>query len=163
VDTNRSAGLQTARANWRIPYDFDSGRLVARVVKIGARRSVRITQVQVFENDGTPSFYVLPAEIWDRVMAMVEDAEDAAAYADAVARDDVVRIPHEVVFADMHGSMRLRAWREHKGMTLQAPADAAGVSKPYVSQIEGGKRTGMAATLKKVALALGMPLDALTP
>ena len=39
---------------------------------------------------------------------------------------------------------------------------SASVSKPYVSQIEGGKRVGTTATLKKLARALGVPLGALT-
>jgi len=55
----------------------------------------------------------------------------------------------------------LKAWREHKGLTLQALADAAGVSKPYLSQIESAKRSGTAATLRKLARALGVPPDAL--
>ena len=46
---------------------------------------------------------------------------------------------------------------QHKRLPLQALADAAGVSKPYVSQIEGGKRAGTAATLRKLAVALGVP------
>ena len=119
------------------------------------------TRVQVIERDGKPDFYVVPADIWERVKGMVEDAEDAAAYAEAVANDDGVRIPAAVVFADLGGRTRLRAWREHRGLTLQALADAAGVSKPYVSQLECGKRAGTAATLKKLANALGVPVGAL--
>ena len=121
-----------------------------------------MTQVQVIEMDGKPSFYVVPADLWERVKVLVEDAEDAAAYAAAKATDDGVRIPHAVVCAKLLGSTRLRAWREHKGLTLQAVADAAGLSKPYVSQIEQGKRTGTAATLSRLAVALDVPLDALT-
>jgi transcriptional regulator with XRE-family HTH domain len=45
----------------------------------------------------------------------------------------------------------VKAWRHHKRLTLQALADAAGLSKPYVSQIEGSKRAGTAATLRKLA------------
>jgi transcriptional regulator with XRE-family HTH domain len=48
-------------------------------------------------------------------------------------------------------------------MTLQALADAAGVSKPYVSQLEGGKRAGSTGTLRKLAGALKVPLGALAP
>ena len=120
-----------------------------------------MSQVQVIEQDGKPSCYVVPARLWDRVKDMVEAAEDAAAYAEAVANDDGVRFPSDVARAMADGTSPLRAWREHKGLTLQALADAAGVSKPYVSQIEGGKRAGTAATLKKLAAALGVPVDAL--
>lgn len=122
-----------------------------------------MSRVQIIEKDGKPDFYVVPADLWESVKALVEDIEDAAAYADALAKDDGVRYPAAVAYAIADGASPLRAWREHKGLTLQALADAAGVSKPYVSQIEGGRRAGTAATLKKLATALGVPLMALLP
>ena len=120
-----------------------------------------MSRVQVIETDGKPAFYVVPADIWLRVREMVQDAEDAAAYTEAVAQDDGFRVPLSVVEAKLGGESPLRAWREHRGLSLQALADAAGVSKPYVSQIESGKRTGTAATLKKLAAALDVPADVL--
>ena len=120
-----------------------------------------MSKVQVIEQDGKRVFYVVPADIWERVKGAVEDAEDAAAYADAVARDDGVRYPAAVALAIAAGAHPVKAWRDHKRLTLQALADAAGVSKPYVSQIEGGKRTGTAATLRKLASALAVPPGAL--
>ena len=120
-----------------------------------------MSEVQVIEKDGKPVFYVVPAALWAKVREAVEDAEDAAAYAEAVANDDGFAFPADVVHAELEGTHPVRAWREHRGLTLQALADAAGVSKPYVSQIEGGKRAGTAATIKKLARALGVPMDAL--
>jgi antitoxin component HigA of HigAB toxin-antitoxin module len=120
-----------------------------------------MSKVQVIEQDGKRVFYVVPADIWERVKAAVEDAEDAAAYAEAVAADDGVRYPAAVALAIADGTHPVKAWREHRRLTLQALADAAGVSKPYVSQIEGGKRAGTAATLRKLAAALGVAPGAL--
>lgn len=120
-----------------------------------------MSRVQVIAIDNKPVAYVVPADIWVRVQAMVEEAEDAAAYAEAVANDDGVRYPAAVAVAMAGGATPLRAWREHRGLTLQALASAAGLSKPFVSQIEGGKRAGTAATLKKLAAALGVPVGAL--
>lgn len=120
-----------------------------------------MSRVQVIEKDGKPDFYVVPADIWERVREMVEDAEDAADYAAAVARDDGVRYPSPVLQAMLDGASPLRAWREHKGMTLQVLADAAGVSRAYVSQIESAKRNGSTRTLKRLADALGVPVGAL--
>lgn len=120
-----------------------------------------MSKVQVIEQDGRRMFYVVPADIWERVKGAVEDAEDAATYAEAVARDDGVRYPAAVALAIADGAHPVKAWREHKRLTLQALADAAGVSKPYVSQIEGGKRAGTAATLRKLASALAVPPGAL--
>ena len=119
-----------------------------------------MSKVQLIEIDGRRA-YVVPADLWERVREFVEDAEDAAAYADAVAQDDGIRIPFEVVKAQLGGTHPVRAWREFKGLTLQSLAQAAGVSKAYVSQIEGSKRIGTAATLKKLAVGLDVPVAVL--
>ena len=119
-----------------------------------------MNRVQVIEKDGKPDFYVVPADIWERVREMVEDAEDAAVYAEAVAKDDGIRYPAAVTYAMVDGATPLKAWRDHKGLTLQALAEATGLSRAFLSQIESGKRTGSAATLKKPAGAqenLGRP------
>lgn len=47
-------------------------------------------------------------------------------------------------------------------MTLETLAGATGLSKPYLSQIETGKRVGGIDTLKLIAAALGVTLDDLT-
>ena len=120
-----------------------------------------MSQVQVIEEDGKPVFYVLPAALWERVREAVEDAEDAAAYDLARATDDGVRFPADVANSIANGASPLKAWREYRQMTLQTLADLAGVSKPFVSQIESGKRTGSAATLSRLAKSLDIPLAAL--
>lgn len=120
-----------------------------------------MSRVQVIAIDNKPVAYVVPADIWVRVQAMVEEAEDAATYAEAVANDDGVRYPAAVAAAVAGGATPVRAWRKHRGLTLQALASAAGLSRPFVSQIEGGKRAGTATTLKKLAAALQVPVGAL--
>jgi len=120
-------------------------------------------RVQIIEHDGKPAFAVVPIDLWERVRERIEDADAVAAYDRAVANDDGFTIPAAVLRTELSGKHPLRAWREHRGMTPQALADAAGVSKPYVSHIEGGKRAGTAATLKKMAKVLRVPLDAVQP
>ena len=120
-----------------------------------------MSDVQVIEQDGKPAFYVLPAALWDKVREAVEDAEDALDLARFDAEDDGVRIPLGVVQSTLEGLHLVRAWREHRGLSQQALAAAAGVSKPFISQIESGARTGTTVTLKKLAGALGVPLGAL--
>ena len=121
-----------------------------------------MSRVQVIEQDGKPVFYVVPADLWERLRAAAEEAEDIADLVRFDREDDGLRFPAAVALAIADGVPCLRAWREHRGMTLQALADAAGISAPYISQIEGGKRAGTTATLKKLAVALGLPLAALT-
>lgn len=121
-----------------------------------------MSEIQVIEQGGKPAFYVLPAALWEKVRGKVEDLDDVAAYDRAMANDDGARYPAEVAHAMAEGMHAVRAWREHRGMTQDALAAAAGVSKPFISQIEGGKREGSVGTLKKLAAALGVPLAALT-
>lgn len=120
------------------------------------------SRVQVIkQEDGTPAYYVVPADLWDRMRAAAEDAEDRADLERFDCEDDGTRYPAAVAVAIADGASPLRAWREHKGMTLQVLADAAGVSRAYVSQIENAKRNGSARTLKRLAEALGVPVGAL--
>ena len=119
------------------------------------------SHVQVIEQDGKPVFYVVPAALWERMREAAEDAEDIADLERFEREDDGVRYPAAVALAMADGASPLRAWREHRGLTLQALAETAGLSRAYVSQIEGAKRTGSAATLAKLAQALGIPVAAL--
>ena len=120
-----------------------------------------MTEIQVIQKDGKPAFYVVPADLWDKVRGIVEGAQDNAMYDRAVASDDGIRIPSQVAFAIADGVQPLRAWREHRQLSQEALAQAAGVSKPFVSQLESGKRAGAAATWKKIAAALDVPVGAL--
>jgi transcriptional regulator with XRE-family HTH domain len=56
---------------------------------------------------------------------------------------------------------KLREIRKGKGLTLQQVADAASLSKAFVSQIESGTANPSLASLKRVGSALGIPLAAL--
>ncbi len=126
-----------------------------------------MSSVQVIEKDGVPAFYVLPAALWLKVREAVEDAEDAADVERFDREDDGTRIPFAVVKAQLgdgtHRVHPVKAWREHRGLTVQQLASAAGLSKPFVSQIETGHRVGTTATLKKLAHALDTTVLALLP
>jgi transcriptional regulator with XRE-family HTH domain len=56
---------------------------------------------------------------------------------------------------------KLREIRKGKGLSLQQVADAAGLSKAFVSQIESGTANPSLASLKRVGSALDIPLAAL--
>ena len=68
-------------------------------------------------------------------------------------------IPSEVTYALLDGANPVRVWREHRGLTQQRLAEATGISVPYLSQIESGKRRGSAETLAAIARELGLSLD----
>lgn len=123
-----------------------------------------MTEVQVLRSEnGVPAFYVVPADLWDRVKGLIEDAEDVAAYDSAKKADDGFRIPHEVVAAEIKGVHPLQAWREYRKLSQLELAGKAGVSKGYISRIESGLRAGTTATLGKLAAALGVSIAELLP
>ena len=70
--------------------------------------------------------------------------------------DDGFRIPAVVANAILDGEQPVKAWREHRGMTQDALAAKAGISKPYLCQIENRKRVGAIKTLKAIAAALAV-------
>ena len=120
-----------------------------------------MSRVQIIKKDGRPAFYVVPADLWERVRDAIEEAEDIADLERFDREDDGVRYPQEVALAMADGVLPVRAWREYRGMTQEQVAAASGVSTPYVSQIESGKRAGTSATLRKLARALDVPVGAL--
>lgn len=122
-----------------------------------------MSAVQVIEQDGKPAFYVVPAALWERMREAAEQARDVADIERFDREDDGLRYPASVAHAVADGMTPLRAWREHRGMTTQALATAAGVSRPYISQIEAGRRVGTMATLARLAKALSIPVQALAP
>lgn len=51
--------------------------------------------------------------------------------------------------------------RKFRGMTQDDLAGAAGLSRPYLTEIETGRKEGSIRSLKSIAKALGVPLERL--
>jgi DNA-binding XRE family transcriptional regulator len=117
--------------------------------------------VQVIERDGKPEWAVIPYEEYERLVEEAEMLQDVRAYDEAkkaIAEGEEL-IPSEVTYAILDGGNPVRVWREHRGQTQQQLAEAAGISVPYLSQIESGKRRGSAEVLAAIAKELGLSLD----
>lgn len=120
-----------------------------------------MNKVEIIERDGK-SFAVVPFELWEHMLDVAEDAADIAAIEEYDREDDGFRIPHSVIVAKCNGQHPVRAWREHRKLTQDSLARAAKISTAFLSQIEGGKRTGSVETLRAIAKALDVPMDVLT-
>lgn len=123
-------------------------------------------KVQSFKAPDGTEMVVLSRADFDALREAAEDAADAAAAARAEARlaageDELV--PWEMSKRLSAGENPIRVWREHRGLTISALAEAAGISQPYLSEIEAGKRDGTVKTLAAVARALRVSLDDLAP
>lgn len=118
--------------------------------------------VQTINRDGKPEYVVLP---WLDYQALIEAAEDAVddarinAFQQKLASGEEETVPAAVVDALLAGANPVKVWREYRGLTQDALATRAGISKAYLCQIETGKRTGAMKTLRTVAESLGIQVD----
>lgn len=120
-----------------------------------------MTGIQFIERDGKREFAVIPIELYERLSAALEDADDAALLDAARAADDGFRIPAAVAKAMLDGEQPVKAWREHRGLTQEALAGKAGISKAYLCQIETRKRVGALKTLRALADVLAVSINEL--
>ncbi|MDP3601246.1 MAG: helix-turn-helix transcriptional regulator [Bosea sp. (in: a-proteobacteria)] len=107
-------------------------------------------------------FVALSREAYERLVEAAEDAADSAAIArfeQRLAAGDEEFVPSAMVDRILAGENLVRVWREHRGLTVSALAEMAGIAQPYLSQIETGKREGTLQTMKKIAGALRVKLD----
>lgn len=118
-----------------------------------------MTEIQFIERDGKREFAVIPIELFDRLAAAFEDAEDVALFDTARQGAEDFRVPATVLNAILDGAHPVKAWREHRRMTQELLAEQAGISKAYLCQIETGKRVGAVRTLKSIAKVLSIRLD----
>jgi len=118
--------------------------------------------IQLIERDGKPEWAVLPYEEYLKLLEqaeMLEDIRDFDAAKATLENGEDELIPAEVVFAILDGANPIKVWREYRGLTQQELAASARISKPYLSQIETGKRKGKTEILSAIAKVLDVSLD----
>ena len=122
-------------------------------------------KAQIIEKNGRPEFAVIPYEDYRHFLELLEDEADArvvAEFHEVYTAGREFLVPDEIVRRELAGESSIKLWREHRGLTQQELATRAGISKPYLSQIETGKRQGTVETLSAIARSLDVPLDVLT-
>ncbi len=114
--------------------------------------------VQIIEKDGRPEWAMIPYDEYKRLREEAEMLQDIQDYDEAklaIANGEEL-IPGEVTYALLDGENPIRVWRKYRGLTQQQVAKAAGISKPYLSQLESGQRKGTTKVLQAVAKALNV-------
>ncbi len=119
---------------------------------------MKIRKPQVLEVEGKPRLAVVPLAEWKHIVERLEEAEDALAVRHWRANPGET-VPADVVNRLLDGENKLKVWRLHRGMTQQTLANACGVSKPYISQLEASSRLASQSVLRKLANALDLDLD----
>jgi DNA-binding XRE family transcriptional regulator len=119
-------------------------------------------RVQVIKQGNEPEWAVVPYETYLRLVEkaeMLQDVQDYDSAKAALERGDDELVPSEVVYAILDGGKPIKVWREYRGMSQQEVAEKAGVSVPYLSQLETNKRKGSLAVISAIAKALQVSLE----
>lgn len=105
---------------------------------------------------------VIPEAEYQALLEAAQDASDVAHAREFFAKlgaGETELLPDAMVGRILDGENKIRVWREHRGMTGKALAEAAGIAAPTLSQIEKGVRTGSIDVLRRIATALRVDLD----
>jgi DNA-binding XRE family transcriptional regulator len=117
---------------------------------------------QIITTPNGERMIVLSEAEYERLVDRLEDAEDIATirrFEQKLAAGEEEMIPAEYVYRMLDGENPVAVWREYRGLTAKALAEAAGITQAYLSQIETGKRDGTVGTMKKIAEALKVTID----
>jgi ribosome-binding protein aMBF1 (putative translation factor) len=118
--------------------------------------------VAVLRDGERPAFAVLRWDDFERLRGLEEDARDVADAERKLADPGRDEIPAELVARMLdEGVHPVRAWREHRGLTQEQLAAAAGLRQPDMARIESRQRKGTVAQMRRLAEALGVSLDTL--
>jgi DNA-binding XRE family transcriptional regulator len=105
---------------------------------------------------------VIPLADYERLVTATEDAADVRTYdrmKRRLATGEEELVPAEFANRILDGENKIRVWRELRGMTAAVLARKAGIARPYLTQLETGKRDGTVGTLRQIADALGVSID----
>ena len=122
--------------------------------------------VQIIKKGDKPEWAVLPYEDYIQLIENLEMAQDIQEYDNAKAtldRGEEELIPSEVVYAILDGANAIKTWREYRLLSQPELAEKAGISVPYLSQLETNKRKGSLTVLSAIAKALQVSLEHVVP
>lgn len=107
---------------------------------------------------GSKERYVVMQESEFEAMQDALDNAEASAIETRIAAGEET-YPAELVDAILDGTNPVAAFRKWRGLTAQDLAEKANLSRPYVTEIETGKKDGSVKALKAIAGALDVDLD----
>jgi DNA-binding XRE family transcriptional regulator len=117
---------------------------------------------QIITSPSGERLVVIPEDELNALIGESEDAADVAivrAFRDRLAAGDEELVPAEVANRFLDGENPIRVWREYRGVTPHALAKEVGISAPYLSQIETGKREGTVKLMRRIADVLNVQID----
>jgi hypothetical protein len=120
-----------------------------------------------FQKTARGEIAILPRKEYEELAAKAAEADEDAGTARLVARArtniaaGAPLLPKHVIDRLTMGENPVRALREWRDVTQLYLSFKTNLSQGYISDVETGRRKGAAAALRRIADALGVPLDLL--
>ena len=122
--------------------------------------------IQLIKQGDKPEWAVIPYETYLELVEkaeMLQDIRDYDSSKAALESGDDELIPAEVVYTILDGKNAIKVWREYRSTSQPELAEKAGISVPYLSQLETNKRKGSLDVLSSIAKALNVSLEQIIP
>ena len=103
-------------------------------------------------------FVLVPIERYNQLLADLEMLKDVRDFRSAKAIDEET-FPAEVINRlILNEENPIKVYREYRELTQKQLADKVGIQRAYLAEIETGRKSGSAKTLKAIAEALDVDL-----
>lgn len=106
-------------------------------------------------------FAVVPLKDFKQLVQDAQMLSDIRAFDAAKARNEE-SFPSEVVQQLLAGAYPIRVFRQHRGLTQAKLAKTAKIARPYLAQLETGRRQGSVNVLGRIAQILEVELTDIT-
>jgi DNA-binding XRE family transcriptional regulator len=113
-------------------------------------------KTQVIEKKGR-QFAVVPLDEFEQLVQDAETLRDIRAYDAAKSRREEA-FPSEVAKRLVSGESPIRVFRDYRGLTQEKLAKSAKIARPYLAEIEAGRKEGSVTVLKAIAKVLKLEL-----
>lgn len=117
--------------------------------------------VQFIETPGG-RMAVLPEEDYRLLLDAAQDASDLAAvqaFEQRLSAGEEELLPEAMVRRLVQGENAVRVWRDHRGLSLEAFSQAAGLDEGTVRAAEAGTADVTVETMRRLAQALGVDVE----
>lgn len=109
------------------------------------------------------STVTLTRKEYEALIERIEEADDRADFARHAQIPKERMLPMAAAGRILNGEHPLRVWREHRGRTAVELAEAAGIARSYLTEIETGRKPGSISAYRALAAALDVLVDDLLP
>jgi DNA-binding XRE family transcriptional regulator len=111
--------------------------------------------VQRIKTPSGEEMVILPARDFEDLVDASDHAQAMAAY----RRGEDAGLTEAELDEYLAAPSLLAFWRQRRGLTQAALAEAVGISQPYLAQIETGKRTGDVTLYRRLGQRLAVRIE----